>query len=115
MVNFLNLENEINQFRDSFIEKLRIEATKLKEQIREQVKRELRRHDEEQLRKLEKMKLSKANANLFLRYVKLIEEIERTGKASDKNEETELFELMVRHYKIVKKFKEVKGTLVDYL
>lgn len=114
-INLMGLESDVNTFRDSFINKLRSELNKFKIEIRKEVKKEIKQDNEQHLQKLEKMQLSKANAKAFLNYIKLVDEIEKNGKATKKDEEGQLFELMVRHWRIIEKFRSAKVQIVNYL
>ena len=122
-VNLFKFEKEIEQFKTSFMDKLRAEINSIKEEIRKEEIRKREREIDEKVKQLEKIKLSKNNAKLFLKYIKIIEEFENTRKdthiiASEYGVDIDTVELLrnaVRYARIYEKFKDAKMQIASYL
>ena len=122
-VNLFKFEKKFDEFKSSFMDELRAEINNIREEIRKEEIRKKEQETDEKLKQLEKIKLSKNNAKLFLKYIKILEELENTRKdtsiiASEYGADIDTVELLrnaVRYARIYEKFKEAKAQIVSYL
>lgn len=122
-VNLMQFEKELEEFKIKMMDKIRTEINKIKEQMKNEIIKDHERDKKARVRELEKLKLSKNNAQLFLKFIKFIEEVENprkdpkiiAGKLGIDEEVAEILKDAVMFSKIYEKIKCAKTEIASYL
>jgi len=121
-------EKELEKFKIGFMDILRNEINKMREQIRQEEFKKKENEREQKIKQLERIRLSRGNAELFVKIIKIINEVENASKLPDHAKVTQMAQELnldletvqiivdcVRYSKIFEKFQQAKTQVISYL
>ncbi len=127
MVNLIPINQKFDAYKADFIEFTKTYFAEQKEALCRDIEKELKAKEDQKLKELEQLKLSKANARYFKKIIQILEELEsktnlRGGKVpiiAEKYrltiDEAKVIINMVRYARLFKKFVDTKQELIKYL